>query len=63
MNDAAYSGLVHKNHVPLSQVAKNYPELEWMELFSVSKTMSACGWRVGAVVGSEDFISELASVK
>lgn len=63
VNDWAYAGLVHKKHVPLSQVAKDYPELEWMELFSVSKTMSACGWRVGAAVGSQDFIDELASVK
>lgn len=63
VNDGAYAGLVHKKHVPLSQVAKDYPELEWIELFSVSKTMSACGWRVGAAVGSKDFIDELASVK
>ncbi len=63
VNDGAYAGLVHKKNVSLSQVAKDYPELEWIELFYVSKTMSACGWRVGAAVGSKDFIDELGSVK
>jgi aspartate/methionine/tyrosine aminotransferase len=34
----------------LTEVAKDYEELEWMELFSMSKTFSACGWRLGIAV-------------
>jgi aspartate/methionine/tyrosine aminotransferase len=32
------------------EVAKDYPELEWMELYSTSKTFSMCGWRLGVAV-------------
>lgn len=63
VNDAAYTSLTHKDHTPLCTVAKDYPELDWMEYFSISKTMSACGWRLGAAVGSPDFIGELSKVK
>ncbi len=63
VNDAAYTSLTHKSHTPLCMVAKDFPELDWIEYFSISKTLSACGWRLGAAVGSEDFISELAKVK
>lgn len=63
VNDGAYAWVVHKNHTPLSQVAINYPELEWMELFSISKTLSACGWRLGVAVGTKDFIAELTKIK
>jgi aspartate/methionine/tyrosine aminotransferase len=38
--------VVHKNHISLSEVAKDYKDLDWIELFSISKTLSACGWRV-----------------
>jgi len=34
-----------------------------MELFSLSKTMSACGWRLGCAYGSIDFIKELTKIK
>ena len=63
VNDGAYSSLIHGNHVPLCKVACKYPELEWMELFSISKALSACGWRLGAAVGSKDFVGELTKVK
>lgn len=63
VNDGAYTSLTHKNHVSLCEVAQDYPALDWMEFFSISKTLSACGWRLGAAVGSQDFISELAKVK
>ncbi len=63
VNDAAYTSLTHKSHTPLCMVAKDFPELDWIEYFSISKTLSACGWRLGSAVGSEDFISELAKVK
>jgi aspartate/methionine/tyrosine aminotransferase len=63
VNDGAYTSLTHKNHTPLCQVAKNYPELDWIEYFSISKAISACGWRLGAAIGSNDFIDELTKIK
>lgn len=63
VNDWAYSSVVHKNHIPLSEVAKDYKELDWIELFSISKTLSACGWRVWVAVWSKDFIGELTKIK
>jgi len=63
VNDGAYTSLTHKNHTPLCEVAKDYPELDWIEYFSVSKAISACGWRLGAAIGSKDFIGELTKVK
>jgi len=63
VNDWAYTALTHNSHVTLTEVAKDYEELEWMELFSMSKTFSACGWRLGIAVWSNDFISELQKVK
>jgi len=64
VNDAAYSTLATPgSHVPLSQVAKNYPELEWAELLSVSKAFSDPGARLGAVVGSKEFIEDFVLIK
>lgn len=63
VNDAAYAGLIYKNHVSLTEVAKDYPDLEWIEMFSVSKTMNAAGWRVGAIAWSKDFVDEVQKVK
>jgi len=63
VNDAAYSWLVHGNHVSLSEVAKDYKDLDWMELFSLSKTMNACWWRLGCAFWSADFIDELTKIK
>lgn len=63
VNDGAYTALTHTKHVSLTEVAKDYPQLDWIELFSISKTFSACGWRLGMAVGSTDFIWELAKVK
>jgi aspartate/methionine/tyrosine aminotransferase len=50
VNDGAYTALTHNSHVTLTEVAKDYPKLEWMELFSGSKTFSMCGWRLGVAV-------------
>lgn len=63
VNDGAYTAVVHKNHVSLTSVAVNYPELEWAELFSISKTYSACGWRLWVIVWSNDFIDEVTKIK
>jgi len=63
VNDGAYTAVVHKNHVSLTEVARDYKDLDWVEFFSMSKTYSACGWRLGVAVWSEDFISELTKIK
>lgn len=63
VNDGAYTAVVHKNHVSLTSVAVKYPELEWAELFSISKTYSACGWRLWVIVWSNDFIDEITKIK
>ena len=63
VNDWAYSSVVHKNHISLSEVAKDYKDLDWIELFSISKTLSACGWRVWVAIWSKDFIWELTKIK
>ena len=63
VNDAAYSGLSDETHVPLAAVAKDYPGLEWIELYSVSKSFSDPGARLGALVGSKDFVEDYITIK
>ncbi|MDD5769929.1 MAG: aminotransferase class I/II-fold pyridoxal phosphate-dependent enzyme [Candidatus Gracilibacteria bacterium] len=63
VNDGAYTSVVHKNHISLTEVAKDFGELEWIEMFSISKAFSACGWRVGVIIGTSDFVSELTKIK
>ncbi|MDE2141629.1 MAG: aminotransferase class I/II-fold pyridoxal phosphate-dependent enzyme [Elusimicrobia bacterium] len=64
VNDAAYAGLTAGDaHVPLAQVAKDYPGLEWLELYSVSKSYNDPGARLGALIGSKDFVEDFALVK
>ena len=64
VNDAAYAGLTAgAAHVPLARVAKDYPDLEWLELYSVSKSYNDPGARLGALVGSKDFVEDFALVK
>jgi alanine-synthesizing transaminase len=64
VNDAAYAGLAAGGaHVPLARVAKDYPKLEWLELYSVSKSYNDPGARLGALVGSKDFVEDFILVK
>ena len=64
VNDGAYAGLAAAGtHVTLASVAKDYPELEWLELYSVSKSYNDPGARLGALVGSKDFVEDYALVK
>ncbi len=64
VNDAAYAGLAAAGtHVPLAQVAPDYPDLEWIELYSVSKSFNDPGARLGALVGSREFVEDFALVK
>jgi len=64
-NDGAYTMLDHSgSHVSLAEVASLYPGLSWAEAFSASKTIAnGCGWRIGAMVGSADFIADIATIK
>jgi len=64
VNDGAYTTLATPGgHVPLAQVAKDYPELEWAELLSVSKSFSDPGARLGVMVGSKEFIEDFILIK
>jgi len=64
VNDGAYATLTDGiSHIPLSRIAKDYPELEWAELFSVSKSFSDPGQRLGALVGSKDFVEDFILIK
>jgi aspartate/methionine/tyrosine aminotransferase len=64
-NDNPYHFFVfNKSYCALTEVAKDFPKLSWVEAFSASKEVgNACGWRVGAMVGSPDFIADIAKVK
>lgn len=64
VNDAAYSALAEDgSHVPLAAVAKDFPDLEWLELYSVSKSFNDPGARLGALVGSKDFVEDFVTIK
>ena len=63
-NDAAYAILTHTDEaVTLTDVAIDFPNLSWAEAFSASKAGNMTGWRIGAMVGSPDFIGDIARVK
>jgi aspartate/methionine/tyrosine aminotransferase len=64
VNDGAYAGLTSSaQHTPLAAVAKDHPELEWLELYSVSKSFNDPGARLGALVGSKDFVEDYVVIK
>lgn len=63
-NDAAYSILAHTDeHCTLADVAVDFSTLSWAEAFSASKAGNFTGWRVGAMIGSPDFIEDIRTVK
>ena len=64
-NDAAYAILAFsKCHWTLADIAVDYPTLSWAEAFSASKAIgNGTGWRIGAMVGSPDFIQDIATIK
>lgn len=64
VNDAAYVGLSSDpTHVSLASVAHEVPGLEWMELYSVSKSFNDPGARLGVAVGTIDFIDDFILIK
>ena len=63
-NDAAYAILAHApDHCTLADVAVNFRNLSWAEAFSASKAGNFTGWRIGAIVGSPDFVDDIAKIK
>ena len=64
-NDNPYYILSHtKESCTLTEVAIDFRELSWAEAFSASKVISnGTGWRIGAMVGSPDFIGDIATIK
>jgi LL-diaminopimelate aminotransferase len=64
-NDAAYAALQYTvQGIALSDVALDYPELSWAEAFSASKLIgNGTGWRIGGMIGSPDFIGDIATIK
>jgi LL-diaminopimelate aminotransferase len=64
-NDNPYYILSHtKESCVLTEVATDFRELSWAEAFSASKVISnGTGWRIGAMVGSADFIGDIATIK
>ena len=64
-NDNPYYILSHtKDSCTLTEVATDFHELSWAEAFSASKVISnGTGWRIGAMVGSPDFIGDIATIK
>jgi LL-diaminopimelate aminotransferase len=64
-NDNPYYILSHvKESCALVTVTADFPELSWAEAFSASKVISnGTGWRIGAMVGSPDFIGDIATIK
>jgi len=66
VNDGAYTTLTDPssgNHVPLALVAKDHPALEWAELYSVSKSTSDPGQRLGVMLGSKEFVEDFNLIK
>jgi LL-diaminopimelate aminotransferase len=65
VNDGAYLALSHdKRSRALAEVAVDFPGLEWIELFSASKSIAnGTGWRIGGMVGSPDFVNDVKKIK
>ena len=63
-NDAAYTIMMDRNvATTLTDVAIQFPGLNWIEMFSASKAGNFCGWRVAAAVGSQEFIADMKCIK
>jgi aspartate/methionine/tyrosine aminotransferase len=64
-NDNPYYILSHKKESSaLTEVAGDFRDLSWAEAFSASKVISnGTGWRIGAIVGSPDFVGDIATIK
>lgn len=65
-NDAAYAVLTHVDGACTltDAIGGDFPDLSWSEAFSASKVIgNGTGWRIGALIGSPDFVSDIATIK
>jgi len=63
-NDAAYAILTHTTEATtLTDVAVKFLNLNWAEAFSASKAGNNTGARIGAMVGSPEFMADIAQIK
>lgn len=68
VNDGAYATLTDGvSHVTLASAAagaaKEFPDLEWAELYSMSKSFSDPGQRLGVMVGTKEFVEDFILIK
>lgn len=64
VNDGAYAGLCEPGkHTSLASVASKRTDVEWIEMYSVSKSFSDPGARLGALVGAKDFVEDFVLIK
>lgn len=63
-NDGAYHILNNNpESVTLTDIALGFRDLNWIEAFSASKAGNMTGWRVGAMIGSPEFLGDLTRIK
>jgi LL-diaminopimelate aminotransferase len=63
VNDAAYSEISYDSRQPALFPLAKERGIEYIELFSFSKTFAITGWRIGFAIGSPAVISALARLK
>jgi alanine-synthesizing transaminase len=63
VHDFAYADIAFDGHVPPSILQADGAEECAVELYSLTKSFSMAGWRVGFVVGRADVVQALAKLK
>jgi alanine-synthesizing transaminase len=63
VHDFAYADIAFDGHVPPSVLQAEGAEECAVELYSLTKSFSMAGWRVGFVVGRPDVVQALAKLK
>src|SRR5439155_20886192 len=63
VHDFAYADVAFDGHVPPSVLAADGADECAVELYSLTKSFSMAGWRVGFVVGRADVVQALAKRK
>jgi alanine-synthesizing transaminase len=63
VHDFAYADLAFDGHVPPSILQVDGAEEVAVELYTLTKSFSMAGWRVGFLVGNPDVINALARLK
>lgn len=63
-NDFVYGRLNHSELKPVSLLsAMDFKNLPFVEFYSLSKSYSVPGWRIGAILGNHEIISNVARIK